>query len=44
MYVHPDKNPNDKERADIAFEGNYFIISNELGLINYFIEKFHSCK
>jgi len=20
MYVHPDKNPNDKERADIAFE------------------------
>jgi len=21
MYVHPDKNPDDKERADIAFEG-----------------------
>ena len=21
MYVHPDKNPNEKEKAQIAFEG-----------------------
>ena len=34
MYVHPDKNPADKEKADIAFEGEYCSSTNKLDIFD----------